>query len=163
MGTFHDQISNVGSFQLAVLGTFWYVFNKNVSGPTSKVFYPRPLLCPLKSSPVPSAVSRKKGKNASIQSSNMRSLLVFITLLAATSASIFLPTTISVRSLADIGRSSPDVAFHRRRNANRVLKTRPVNADGKPLAIAIPGNSVAEQVVIGGEILICHMFIVMFI
>lgn len=55
------------------------------------------------------------------------------------------------------------MAFHRRRNANRVLKTRPVNADGKPLAIAIPGNSVAEQVVIGGEILICHMFIVMFI
>lgn len=92
----------------------------------------------------------------------MRSLLVFITLLATTSASIFLPTTISVRSLADIGRSSPDVAFHRRRNANRVLKTRPVNADGKPLAIAIPGNSVAEQVVIGGEILICHMFIVIF-
>ena len=82
--------------------------------------------------------------------------------MATTSASIFLPTTISVRSLADIGRSSPDVAFHRRRNANRVLKTRPVNADGKPLAIAIPGNSVAEQVVIGGEILICHMFIVIF-
>eukprot|EP00956_Cyclotella_meneghiniana_P030736 scaffold78299_cov63-Cyclotella_meneghiniana.AAC.3 len=67
------------------------------------------------------------------------SLIIFITLLATTSASIFLPTATSVRSLADTGRSSPDVAFHRRRNANRVLKSRPVNANGKPLAIAIPG------------------------
>ena len=50
------------------------------------------------------------------------------------------------------------MAFHRRRNANRVLKSRPVNANGKPLAIAIPGNSVAEQVVIGGETVICHLF-----
>lgn len=100
-----------------------------------------------------------------IQSSNMRSsLIIFITLLATTSASIFLPTATSVRSLADTGRSSPDVAFHRRRNANRVLKSRPVKANGKPLAIAIPGNSVAEQVVIGGETVICHLFnVILFI
>jgi hypothetical protein len=32
------------------------------------------------------------------------------------------------------------------------LKTRAISLDGgKPLAMAIPGNSVAEQVVIGGE------------
>lgn len=82
----------------------------------------------------------------------MRSFLLLLTLLSTASASIFLPS-ISVRSLADAGRSSsPDAAFHRRRNADRLLKTRAISLDGgKPLAMAIPGNSVAEQVVIGGE------------
>ena len=81
----------------------------------------------------------------------MRSLLLLFAILATAKASIFLPTT-SVRSLADAGRSSgADVAFHRRRNANRVLKSRAISANGKPLAMAITGNSVAEQVVIGGE------------
>ncbi|KAL3764520.1 hypothetical protein ACHAWO_007037 [Cyclotella atomus] len=80
----------------------------------------------------------------------LRPFLLLLAILATANASIFLPTT-SVRSLADTGRSSSaDVAFHRRRNANRVLKSRAIAADGKPLAIAIPGNSVAEQVVIGG-------------
>jgi hypothetical protein len=81
----------------------------------------------------------------------VRPFLLLLAVLATANASIFLPTT-SVRSLADTGRSSAaDVAFHRRRNANRVLKSRAIAADGKPLAMAIPGNSVAEQVVIGGE------------
>ena len=80
----------------------------------------------------------------------MKSVLLLVTILTSVSASIFLPTT-SVRSLAASGSSSNDVAFHRRRSANRVLKQRVINTDGKPLAMAIPGNSVAEQVVIGGE------------
>jgi hypothetical protein len=85
----------------------------------------------------------------------LRPFLLLLAILATANASIFLPTT-SVRSLADTGRSSSaDVAFHRRRNANRVLKSRAIAADGKPLAIAIPGNSVAEQVVIGGECCAC--------
>jgi len=80
----------------------------------------------------------------------MKSVLLLVTILTSVSASIFLPTT-SVRSLAASGSPSNDVAFHRRRSANRVLKQRVINTDGKPLAMAIPGNSVAEQVVIGGE------------
>ena len=72
------------------------------------------------------------------------------------SASIFLPGTSQVRSLADIGRSTPssDVAFHRRRNIDLALaKQRSAiasNGDRHPLAMAIPGNGIAEQVIVGG-------------
>lgn len=83
-------------------------------------------------------------------------LFLLLALLAASlhlaTASIFLPGATNVRSLADVGRASPDVSFHRRRNIDRVVKQRAINGGTKkPLAMAIPGNGVAEQVIVGGE------------
>ena len=88
----------------------------------------------------------------------MRSaLFLFLAVLATTaSASIFLHGTSQARSLADVGLRSvtTDASFHTRRNIDYALqKQRSSNADGcirHPLAMAIPGNSLAEQVVIGG-------------
>lgn len=82
--------------------------------------------------------------------------LLLAVLASSASASIFLPGTSQARSLADAGlRSSPDAAFHRRRDIDRALQRQKQNGGAAgsikhPLAMAIPGNSVAEQVVIGG-------------
>lgn len=72
-------------------------------------------------------------------------------------ASIFLPgggSSTSARSLADFGaRPSSDSSFHRRRSRQRALsKQRTFNVQNarRHLAMAIPGNGLAEQVVIGG-------------
>ena len=69
-------------------------------------------------------------------------------------ASIFLPGGSSARSLADLGaRPSSDSSFHRRRSQQRALsKQRTFNVENarRHLAMAIPGNGIAEQVVIGG-------------
>ena len=84
-------------------------------------------------------------------------LVAIISIATPTSASIFLST----RSLTNLGlqqtsqssSSSDDAIFHRRRQLSRALqqqKARGINTDGKlshPLAMAIPGNGVAEQVV----------------
>ena len=84
-------------------------------------------------------------------------LVAIISIATPTSASIFLST----RSLTNLGlqktsstqSSSDDAIFHRRRQLSRALqqqKSRGINTDGKlshPLAMAIPGNGVAEQVV----------------
>lgn len=90
--------------------------------------------------------------------------LLLAVFLAATSsrlvsASIFLPGG-AARSLAvDLGRNqrqSHDATFHRRRSLQRALgkqNRHTGSTDGvlrHPLAMAIPGNSIAEQVVIGG-------------
>ncbi|KAL9185420.1 hypothetical protein ACHAXT_003197 [Thalassiosira profunda] len=87
----------------------------------------------------------------------MRSFLLLAALLARTaSASIFLPGTSQARSLADLGQrpSSPDASFHRRRDLGRAVQKQKQHGGGgalkHPLAMAIPGNSVAEQVVVGG-------------
>lgn len=84
-------------------------------------------------------------------------LIVILSILSATaSASIFLPSASPALSLFDA-----DVTFHRRRSLNRALtKNRrgstsllSTTKDGKlshPLAMAIPGNSMAEQIVVGG-------------
>jgi len=74
------------------------------------------------------------------------------------SAGIFLPGGGSARSLADMGRSSgssdADAAFHGRRNLDRALTKQSAffskGSVGRPLALAIPGNGIAEQVVVGG-------------
>ena len=69
-------------------------------------------------------------------------------------ASIFLPGGSSARSLADLGaRPSSDSSFHRRRSQQRALsKQRTFDAQNarRHLAMAIPGNGIAEQVVVGG-------------
>ena len=86
-------------------------------------------------------------------------LVAIISIATPTSASIFLST----RSLTNLGlqksstqsssSSTDDAIFHRRRQLSRALqqqKSRGINTDGKlshPLAMAIPGNGVAEQVV----------------
>ncbi|KAL7537909.1 hypothetical protein ACHAXR_008150, partial [Thalassiosira sp. AJA248-18] len=70
----------------------------------------------------------------------------------------FLPGTTQARSLADIGlrpSSSSDTAFHRRRTIDRAIQKQRSNGGSAtslrhPLAMAIPGNGIAEQVVIGG-------------
>ena len=97
----------------------------------------------------------------------MRPLLLLVAIMATTtSASIFLPgsTTRSIASLSlrsgssssSLSSSSSDDVFHRQRHLERALqqqKSRGISTDGKlshPLAMAIPGNGVAEQVVIGG-------------
>ena len=94
----------------------------------------------------------------------MRPLLLLVAIMATTtSASIFLPGS-TTRSIASLGlrsassssSSSSDDVFHRQRHLERALqqqKSRGISTDGKlshPLAMAIPGNGVAEQVVIGG-------------
>eukprot|EP00804_Cyclotella_cryptica_P004951 CCRYP_014082-RA/>CCRYP_014082-RA protein AED:0.05 eAED:0.04 QI:0/1/0.66/1/0.5/0.33/3/432/221 len=107
--------------------------------PCALIFYViQPLL------PIPSNMNR--------QSPLFLLLALLATSLHLTTASIFLPGASNVRSLADVGRSSPDVAFHRRRNIDRMMKQRALNGSGseKPLAMAIPGNGVAEQVIVGG-------------
>eukprot|EP00970_Alexandrium_tamarense_P005682 scaffold933_cov190-Alexandrium_tamarense.AAC.2 len=86
-------------------------------------------------------------------------LTLFAALAAAlplTSASIFLPGT-SLRSLSTSptglhrSSSSDDAAFHRRRTLQRSLTNlSSLKSSNSILAMAIPGNSVAEQVVIGG-------------
>ena len=68
-------------------------------------------------------------------------------------ASIFLPGSSSARSLADLGVRSSDSSFHRRRSQQRALsKQRTFNVQNarRHLAMAIPGNGVAEQVIVGG-------------
>lgn len=87
----------------------------------------------------------------------MRSICLVLAILAnAASASIFLPGASKARSLADLGHgpSAPDSTFHRRRNLDRAIqRKRAFGGDGDlrhPLAMAIPGNGLAEQVVIGG-------------
>ena len=70
-------------------------------------------------------------------------------------ASIFLPGSSSARSLADLGvsRSSSDSSFHRRRSQQRALSKQTafnVQNARRHLAMAIPGNGVAEQVIVGG-------------
>ena len=95
----------------------------------------------------------------------MRPLLFLVAIMATTtSASIFLPgsTTRSIASLSlhrsssSSSLSSSDDVFHRQRHLERALqqqKSRGISTDGKlshPLAMAIPGNGVAEQVIIGG-------------
>ena len=86
----------------------------------------------------------------------VRFLLLLGLIISTASASIFLPGQhSSATSLPDIARSSPsEHAFHQTRSINRALRqTRRLTNDGRmrrPLAIAIPGNSVAEQVVVGG-------------
>ena len=100
----------------------------------------------------------------------MRPIFLFIAILVAAtstvSASIFLPgTTWGSCSLTSLGlsqqqqsssSSSNDATFHRQRSLNRALsqqKSRGISTDGKlhhPLAMAIPGNGLAEQVIVGG-------------
>merc|ERR1719203_1880782 len=83
--------------------------------------------------------------------------LLFATLASTASASIFLHGTSQARSFASM-RSSPDAHFHRKRNRGRTTQKRcSSNGDAfgdaflkHQLAMAIPGNGVAEQVIIGG-------------
>jgi uncharacterized protein YggT (Ycf19 family) len=67
-------------------------------------------------------------------------------------ASIFLPGRSSARSLADFGVS--DSSFHRSRSQQRAVskQRRTVNVQNarRHLAMAIPGNGLAEQVMVGG-------------
>ena len=93
-------------------------------------------------------------------------LLILATaiLVSSSTASIFLPGSSSgsfgvsrARSLVDSSSSSSndDAIFHRRRSYDRALqKYKESNPNGStprhPLAMAIPGNGVAEQVFIGG-------------
>ncbi|EJK55210.1 hypothetical protein THAOC_25079 [Thalassiosira oceanica] len=84
-----------------------------------------------------------------------RFLLLLGLIISTASASIFLPGQhSSATSLPDSARSSlSEHAFHQTRSINRALQNRRLTNDGRlrhPLAIAIPGNSVAEQVVVGG-------------
>lgn len=91
----------------------------------------------------------------------MRTLLLLAIALASSSiasASIFLPGS-TARSLSvDLGRpsSSADATFHRRRTLDyrAALQKRngrsPSALARHPLAMAIPGNGVAEQIVVGG-------------
>ena len=81
----------------------------------------------------------------------MNRLLLLLAVLATANASIFLPTAVSAPH--SLSSSSSDAAFHRRRSMDRVIKSRGWNAkatSNKPLAMAIPGNGVAEQVIVGG-------------
>ena len=88
----------------------------------------------------------------------VRFLLLLGFVISTASASIFLPGQhSSATSLPDIARSSlSEHAFHQTRSINRALQSQrrySASNDGRlrhPLAIAIPGNSVAEQVVVGG-------------
>ncbi len=93
-------------------------------------------------------------------------LVLIIAILSSSSrvanASIFLPgSTSSAQSLPDLGRSAArnnvdDATFHRRRSYQRALSRYGSSSNGNsklaahPLAMAIPGNGLAEQVVIGG-------------
>mmetsp|Transcript_19750 Transcript_19750/g.43975 ORF Transcript_19750/g.43975 Transcript_19750/m.43975 type:complete len:194 (+) Transcript_19750:49-630(+) len=84
-----------------------------------------------------------------------RFLLLLGLIISTASASIFLPGQhSSATSLPDSARSSlSEHAFHQTRSINRALQNRRLTNEGRlphPLAIAIPGNSVAEQVVVGG-------------
>mmetsp|Transcript_7755 Transcript_7755/g.15475 ORF Transcript_7755/g.15475 Transcript_7755/m.15475 type:complete len:195 (+) Transcript_7755:117-701(+) len=89
-----------------------------------------------------------------MRSSSLFAILAAImAMVPVTSASIFLPGTSDARSLADLGRPSSDVAFHRRRNFDRTIANRAAlgeNGSRHPLAMAIPGNGLAEQVIVGG-------------
>lgn len=96
----------------------------------------------------------------------MRPIFLFIAVLAAAtsttvSASIFLPGTSRLTTSLGLSQqssssSSNDATFHRQRSLNRALsqqKSRGISTDGKlhhPLAMAIPGNGLAEQVIVGG-------------
>lgn len=86
----------------------------------------------------------------------MRSLFILVAALASTaSASIFLPGASRAHSLADSGlRSSSagvdDASFHRGRNLDRAVQKRRTFLNRPMLAMAIPGNGIAEQVVVGG-------------
>lgn len=81
-------------------------------------------------------------------------LVALAAICPAVNASIFLPGSSSARSLADLGvsRSSSDSSFHRRRSQQRALSKRTFNVQNarRHLAMAIPGNGVAEQVIVGG-------------
>ncbi|KAL7546613.1 hypothetical protein ACHAWF_009950 [Thalassiosira exigua] len=86
------------------------------------------------------------------------SLFFLLAILAETAyGSIFLPGTSKARSLADLGLRSPspsDASFHRGRNLDRAVQKRRSSGGGTfgrhPLAMAIPGNGVAEQIMVGG-------------
>lgn len=81
--------------------------------------------------------------------------------LSVVSASVFLPGSTARSLVVDFGSisshsSSSDATFHRRRTLHRALQKQQQrngstdNVLRHPLAMAIPGNGIAEQVVIGG-------------
>jgi uncharacterized protein YggT (Ycf19 family) len=82
-------------------------------------------------------------------------LVALAAICPAVQASIFLPggSSSSARSFVDLGVRPCDSSFHRRRCQQRALsKQRTFNVQNarRHLAMAIPGNGVAEQVIIGG-------------
>jgi len=81
-------------------------------------------------------------------------LVALAAICPAVQASIFLPGgSSSTRSFADLGVRPCDSTFHRSRCHQRALsKKRTFNVQNarRHLAMAIPGNGVAEQVIIGG-------------
>jgi len=85
----------------------------------------------------------------------MMRFLLFAILATSASASIFLPGTSKARSLADSGlrpSATSDAVFHRQRQLDRAVERSNGGAAFRShgLAMAIPGNSLAEQVVVGG-------------